>query len=56
MCEPECPADAIHPDTKEGTEKWLTVNTKYADIWPNITIVRDSPEDAENFNGEERQI
>ena len=56
VCEPECPADAIHPDTKEGTEKWLTINTKYADIWPNITVMKEGPEDGEKFNGEENKF
>ena len=26
VCEPECPAEAIHPDTKDGMEKWLKIN------------------------------
>ena len=37
VCEPECPADAIKPDTEPGLEKWLEVNTEYAKSWPNIT-------------------
>src|SRR6266436_3591709 len=37
VCEPECPADAIKPDTEPGLEKWLEVNTEYAKTWPNIT-------------------
>lgn len=56
VCEPECPAEAIHPDTKDGMEKWLKINTEYADIWPNITIMRDSSEDSEDFNGEENKF
>src|SRR5690606_32469666 len=27
VCEPECPADAIKPDTEPGLEKWLQINT-----------------------------
>ena len=37
VCEPECPAEAIKPDTEGGLDKWLEVNTKYASLWPNIT-------------------
>ena len=37
VCEPECPVDAIVPDTAEGSEKWLEINTKYSEIWPNIS-------------------
>ena len=40
VCEPECPADAIKPDTEPGLEKWLEVNTEYASKWPNITSRR----------------
>ena len=36
VCEPECPIDAIKPDTEPGTEKWVEINTKYSEIWPNI--------------------
>ncbi len=38
VCEPECPAEAIKPDTEPGLEKWLELNTEYAKAWPNITI------------------
>ena len=29
VCEPECPAEAIKPDTEPGLESWLTLNTEY---------------------------
>ena len=29
VCEPECPAEAIKPDTEPGLEKWLQINTEY---------------------------
>jgi ferredoxin len=38
VCEPECPVDAIKPDTEPGLEKWLSLNAEYARIWPNITV------------------
>jgi ferredoxin len=53
VCEPECPADAIKPDTEPGLEKWLEVNTEYAKIWPNITQKKESPPDAKEFEGVE---
>ena len=37
VCEPECPIDAIKPDTDSGLEDWLELNRKYAEVWPNIT-------------------
>ena len=53
VCEPECPADAIKPDTEPGLEKWLEVNTEYAKTWPNITQKKESPPDAKDFEGKE---
>ena len=37
VCEPECPVEAILPDTEPDTTKWLEINTEYANKWPNIT-------------------
>jgi ferredoxin len=51
VCEPECPADAIKPDTEPGLEKWLEVNNEYAKSWPNITQKKDQPADAKEFEG-----
>jgi len=53
VCEPECPAEAILPDTEGGLEQWLELNTKYSESWPNITIKRESPADADEFKGQE---
>ena len=53
VCEPECPVEAILPDTEPGLEKWLVVNAEYAEKWPNITIKKDAPDDAAKFDGEE---
>ena len=41
VCEPECPVDAIKPDTEPGLEKWLSINTEYAKLWPNIRSRRN---------------
>ena len=51
VCEPECPADAIKPDTEPGLEKWLGLNAEYAKVWPNITAKREAPADAKDFEG-----
>ena len=37
VCVPECPVDAIKPDTEPGLEKWLRLNAEYAKVWPNIS-------------------
>jgi ferredoxin len=51
VCEPECPVDAIKPDTVSGLEKWLALNAEYAKIWPNITVMREHPADAKEWEG-----
>jgi ferredoxin len=52
VCEPECPAEAILPDTEDGLEKWLELNTQYSAQWPNITSQKSPPEDADEHKGE----
>ncbi|MCW5698465.1 MAG: ferredoxin family protein [Rhodospirillales bacterium] len=51
VCEPECPAEAIVPDTEPGVEHWLEINTRYAKEWPNITRKKDALDDADEWNG-----
>lgn len=53
VCEPECPVDAIKPDTEPGLEKWLEINTKFANLWPVITLKKDADPNAEKHDGEE---
>lgn len=35
-CAPECPVNAILPDTDEDAQQWLSINTQYAAQWPGI--------------------
>ena len=51
VCEPECPAEAIKPDTAPGLENWLKINTEYSEKWPNLTMRRDPLPDAEEWDG-----
>ena len=51
VCEPECPAEAIKPDTEPGLEKWLTLNAEYAKVWPNITERHDPLPEAKEWDG-----
>ena len=53
VCEPECPAEAILPDTESGLEQWLELNTKFSAEWPNITVKKPSPDDADEHKGED---
>ena len=54
VCEPECPVDAIVPDSNlEGTELeyWMNINTKYSEIWPQITEKKDPLPDHAEWEG-----
>ena len=50
VCEPECPVDAIKPDTEPGLEKWLELNADFAKTWPNIRHKGPPPSDAKEFD------
>ena len=56
VCEPECPIGAIVPDTESATEKWLEINTKYSEVWPNITKKKDPPADHKEHENEENKF
>ncbi len=52
VCEPECPAEAILPDTEGGLDHWLALNATFSEQWPNITRKKAPPFDADARNGE----
>jgi ferredoxin len=49
VCEPECPPEAILPDTDPGADDWLEMNREYSLVWPNITRKKEAPSDADEF-------
>lgn len=49
VCEPECPAEAIIPDTKEDSERWVEINRQYALVWPNIARKGTPPADSDEW-------
>jgi len=55
VCEPECPVDAIvgavyeDDDLTEDERYWLDINTKYSEIWPEITEKGEVPADADKW-------
>ena len=52
VCEPECPIDAIVPDTDEKADKFLEINREYASKWPNITRIKPGMPDADKYKNE----
>ena len=51
VCEPECPAEAIIPDS-DASEEWLSLNEEFSSKWPNIVRKGTPPEDGEKFQSE----
>jgi ferredoxin len=51
LCEPECPVDAIFSEDElpESEAVFLELNAELAEIWPNITEMKESPADAESW-------
>ena len=56
VCEPECPVDAIKPDSEPGLEKWLELNREYAQKWPNIVDQEGHAQGRPHLLGRDREI
>jgi ferredoxin len=52
VCEPECPVDAIKPDTEPNLEKWMELNRQYSESLPNITAKKPALPDADSVKDE----
>jgi len=53
LCEPECPVDAIFSEDElpEEQQVFMDLNAELAEVWPNITEQKDSPADADEWEG-----
>lgn len=56
VCEPECPAEAIKPDTELGLETWLALNARMAALLPVITAKSEPPADREEWLGIQNKL
>ena len=58
LCEPECPADAIFADDEvpEDQEAFIELNAELAELWPNITEIKESPADADEWDGKQGKL
>ena len=56
VCEPECPVEAILPDTEGRATEWVETNRKFSASWPNITRKGTAPADAEEWRGKPNKI
>ena len=52
VCEPECPAQAIHPDTHMTSELeyWADINRQLSKVYAPITSKGLVPKDADHWN------
>jgi len=51
VCEPECPIEAIKPESEDLIEM-IEINREYSTKWPKITEKKDPLEGAENNENE----
>ncbi len=51
LCEPECPVDAIYSEDElpKELEHYLEINERLAQKWPVITVKKEAPADAEEW-------
>ena len=51
LCEPECPINAIYAeeDLPEDQHQYLALNAELSANWPVITMQKDPPEDASEW-------
>ena len=52
VCEPECPVDAILPDTDPEGEKWVEFNQEWSQKWEVLATKKDPLPDAEKYANE----
>lgn len=56
VCEPECPIEAILPDTDPKAENWVEFNRKYAEIWPVLSTKKDPMPDHEAYTNKPNKL
>src|SRR3990172_8658195 len=51
LCEPECPVNAIYSEDEvpEKYKNYLEINERLAKKWLNITVRKDAPPDAKEW-------
>jgi len=48
VCEPECPIEAIQPESEANLE-WQEINRKYSAKWPNLSVKKAPLPEADEF-------
>jgi ferredoxin len=55
VCEPECPVEAIKPESEDLMDM-IELNRKYAASWPQITTKKDPLPDADKHKDEKNKF
>ena len=57
-CVPECPVNAIYPedDVPAGQEGFIALNAELAKDWPVISVRKDAPADAAEWEGKSGKL
>lgn len=55
VCVPECPADAIRPESEDLID-WIDLNRSYAKKWPVIIQKKLHITGVNQYNGEENKL
>ncbi len=55
VCEPECPIEAIKPES-EDLMNVIELNRKYSAIWPQITTKKDPLPEADKYKDEKNKF
>ncbi len=48
VCEPECPVEAIKPESEDNLE-WQEINREYSAKWPGISVRKKALPEADEF-------
>ena len=56
VCEPECPEDAILPDTDPTGAKWVEFNGQWSKEWAVLADKKDPLPDFEKHSGESDKL
>jgi ferredoxin len=49
VCEPECPVEAIVPDTDAKAQAFAEINSEFSKQWPKISEKKSAPADADQW-------
>jgi ferredoxin len=52
LCEPECPVEAILPESYPEAQPWVEINRDLSLVWPKIVVGHDALPDADEFTKE----